>query len=200
MKIDRILNWIERVGNRLPDPAVLFVLALVLAWVASAVLNEYKFEVPAADGVRPLEIESQLSGQYFRISDQSSPVAQTNPNFDSIIVDCYHGDYDQAAVDDTATGHILWSDDRRVTQSRCRPRLASEPLPFAAGALILPQNLDGDAAVELWIDRLVDDSHPSATNLALNDVPPELSAGLHADAAQARRERRAVVRRRPRWR
>ena len=34
--IDRSLTWIEVAGNKLPDPAMLFVIALLLTWVLSA--------------------------------------------------------------------------------------------------------------------------------------------------------------------
>jgi aminobenzoyl-glutamate transport protein len=60
---DRALNWIERVGNKLPDPAVLFVIALGLTWLLSAALSGYGFEVPAKDGVQARAIESQLTGK-----------------------------------------------------------------------------------------------------------------------------------------
>ena len=42
----RLLNWVERVGNKLPDPALLFVFALLLTWFASAVFSGHEFEVP----------------------------------------------------------------------------------------------------------------------------------------------------------
>lgn len=54
-----------------------------------------------------------------RISDVSSPVAQTNPNFDSLAT-CYHGDYDQLSVVD-GVAHVIWSDDRRITESGPNP-------------------------------------------------------------------------------
>ena len=57
-----ILGWIERAGNRLPDPALLFVYALLLTWVVSWALNGTAFEVPAADGVQQRQVASQLSG------------------------------------------------------------------------------------------------------------------------------------------
>ena len=60
---DRFLNFIERAGNKLPDPAVLFVVALVLTWVLSAALAGYGFEVPSKDGVQARAVESQLSGK-----------------------------------------------------------------------------------------------------------------------------------------
>ena len=41
--IDRLLNGIERVGNKLPDPAVLFLISLVVVWVLSLVLAPVVF-------------------------------------------------------------------------------------------------------------------------------------------------------------
>lgn len=54
-----------------------------------------------------------------RISDVSAPVAQTLPNFDGLAT-CYHGDYDQIAVSGNIA-HVVWSDDRRVTDSGPNP-------------------------------------------------------------------------------
>src|SRR5687768_14739232 len=39
----RFLDWVERVGNKLPDPAILFVVVLLLTWVASAFLAPIQF-------------------------------------------------------------------------------------------------------------------------------------------------------------
>jgi hypothetical protein len=50
-----------------------------------------RFAVVSADG-------GLTWGANARISDVSSPVAQTNPNFDVGIARCYHGDYDQVAA------------------------------------------------------------------------------------------------------
>jgi aminobenzoyl-glutamate transport protein len=57
-----ILGWIERVGNKLPDPALLFAFAMILAWIVSAALDGLTFEVPSASGPQQREIVSQLSG------------------------------------------------------------------------------------------------------------------------------------------
>lgn len=38
-----LLNWIEWAGNKLPDPAILFVIALLLTWVLSALLAPVAF-------------------------------------------------------------------------------------------------------------------------------------------------------------
>ncbi len=57
----RILNWVEVVGNKLPDPAVIFVVAMLLVWVASALLDGHAFSVPANDGAQAKAVVSQLS-------------------------------------------------------------------------------------------------------------------------------------------
>ena len=60
--VDRALNAIETIGNRLPDPAILFLLLLVLTWIASAVLAPIEFaEVDPRSG-EPLRIANQLTG------------------------------------------------------------------------------------------------------------------------------------------
>ena len=61
--VQRFLSWVERVGNRLPDPAALFVVALAIVWVASALLAGYEFSVPSTDGERTLAVQNQLAGQ-----------------------------------------------------------------------------------------------------------------------------------------
>ncbi len=58
----RALGWVERAGNKLPDPAMLFVWALVLVWVISWLLGGYEFSVPGQDGVRTLAVSNQLTG------------------------------------------------------------------------------------------------------------------------------------------
>ena len=60
--VGRALNAIETVGNRLPDPAILFLLLLVLTWIASAILAPVEFaEVDPRSG-EPLRIANQLTG------------------------------------------------------------------------------------------------------------------------------------------
>ena len=60
--VEFALQWVERVGNRLPDPAALFVVALVAVWVVSWLLAGHEFTVPAKDGMRELTVQNQLSG------------------------------------------------------------------------------------------------------------------------------------------
>jgi aminobenzoyl-glutamate transport protein len=59
---NRLLNLIERAGNRLPDPALLFVIALALVWIFSALLAPVQFaEIDPRNG-EPLRVQSQLTG------------------------------------------------------------------------------------------------------------------------------------------
>lgn len=63
----RFLTSVESVGNRLPDPAMLFLGALLVVWVLSWLLSGYTFSVPGQDGVRELGIENQLSGDHLAL-------------------------------------------------------------------------------------------------------------------------------------
>lgn len=58
----RFLASVETVGNRLPDPAMLFLGALFVVWILSWLLSGHTFAVPSPDGVRQLGIQNQLSG------------------------------------------------------------------------------------------------------------------------------------------
>ena len=55
------LASLERWGNQLPDPAVLFVLALFVTWGLSALLAGHAFEIPARGGSRASQVTSQLT-------------------------------------------------------------------------------------------------------------------------------------------
>ena len=58
----RFLASVERLGNKLPDPAMLFIYALLIVWVVSWLFSGHGFTVPSADGARELAIQNQLSG------------------------------------------------------------------------------------------------------------------------------------------
>lgn len=60
--MDRILNTIERVGNKLPDPAILFVILLLAVWVLSAVFAQMSFaEIDPRSG-KAIVIKNLLTG------------------------------------------------------------------------------------------------------------------------------------------
>ena len=62
--IDRALNTIERVGNKLPDPAVLFLILLFLVWTLSALLAPLQFaEIDPRSAERaPIRVNNLLTG------------------------------------------------------------------------------------------------------------------------------------------
>jgi aminobenzoyl-glutamate transport protein len=61
--LSRSLDAVERLGNRLPDPAVLFLLLMVVAWVVSALLSQVSFaEIDPRSG-KPIEIRNMLAGE-----------------------------------------------------------------------------------------------------------------------------------------
>ncbi|MEZ5443699.1 MAG: AbgT family transporter [Lysobacterales bacterium] len=60
--VSRALNWIERIGNRLPDPAVLFLLLMVLVWLLSWLLSGIEFAELDPRSGEPLRITNLLSG------------------------------------------------------------------------------------------------------------------------------------------
>lgn len=61
-RLDRALAAVERVGNRLPDPAMLFLLLLLVVWGLSWLLSGVSFEVVDPRSGQPLAIKNLLSG------------------------------------------------------------------------------------------------------------------------------------------
>jgi p-aminobenzoyl-glutamate transporter AbgT len=60
---DRALDAIEWAGNKLPDPAVLFLWALLITWVLSALLADVAFaEIDPRTG-KPIQIHNQMTGE-----------------------------------------------------------------------------------------------------------------------------------------
>lgn len=59
----RMLNRIEKVGNRLPDPAVLFLIGMVITWVLSALLSQVEFtEIdPRSKANEPIQVVNLLT-------------------------------------------------------------------------------------------------------------------------------------------
>ncbi len=58
----RFLDWVERVGNRLPDPAMLFLLLMFVVWAVSWSLSGVQFsEIDPRTG-QPIQIKDLLAG------------------------------------------------------------------------------------------------------------------------------------------
>lgn len=63
--LDLILDGIERVGNKLPDPAALFLIGLIATWLISWFLGGYTFEIPSASGPIEKSVVNLLSLEEF---------------------------------------------------------------------------------------------------------------------------------------
>ncbi|MEX2602144.1 MAG: AbgT family transporter [Balneolaceae bacterium] len=62
---NRFLDWVEKSGNRLPDPAMLFLFLMLAIWLFSAILSPFDFgEVDPRSG-EPLLIQNLLTGAQF---------------------------------------------------------------------------------------------------------------------------------------
>lgn len=60
--VEKALNLIERVGNKLPDPAALFLILLFVVWILSAILSQMSFaEIDPRTG-KALLINNQMTG------------------------------------------------------------------------------------------------------------------------------------------
>ena len=64
-RVQRALDAVERVGNRLPDPAVLFIGLLVIVWLFSWLLSYVQFETIDPRSGEPITIVNQLAGDNF---------------------------------------------------------------------------------------------------------------------------------------
>jgi len=60
--VNRALNVVERIGNKLPDPAVLFVILLILVWIVSALLAPVEFTEIDPRSNQPIKVINQLTG------------------------------------------------------------------------------------------------------------------------------------------
>lgn len=58
----RALDKIEKVGNKLPDPAVIFLLSLVIVWVLSALLANMSFDALDPRTGKNIEVQNLLTG------------------------------------------------------------------------------------------------------------------------------------------
>lgn len=58
----RALDAIERLGNRLPDPALLFFLLLLAVWVLSALLSQFTYSHIDPRSGTPIEVQNLLTG------------------------------------------------------------------------------------------------------------------------------------------
>lgn len=58
----RFLDAVERIGNRLPDPALLFLGLMLVVWIVSALLSNVQFaELDPRNG-QPIQVKNLLAG------------------------------------------------------------------------------------------------------------------------------------------
>ncbi len=60
--VNRMLNHIEKVGNKLPDPAMLFLISLIVVWILSAIFSGVSFDDIDPRSGQPIQIINLLSG------------------------------------------------------------------------------------------------------------------------------------------
>ena len=78
---------IETVGNRLPDPAILFLLLLVLTWIASAVLAPVEFAEIDPRACEPVELADYYPRGYrASVSRSASSTSSRAPALATFLV------------------------------------------------------------------------------------------------------------------
>lgn len=64
LRLERVIGWVERAGNKLPHPFLLFVYTTLIVLVSAHLLSGTTFEVPGQ--VDKLEITTLLNAEGFR--------------------------------------------------------------------------------------------------------------------------------------
>ena len=60
--VNKLLGHVERIGNKLPDPAILFLVSIFIVWILSALMASIEFtEINPRDGM-PIRIQNLLTG------------------------------------------------------------------------------------------------------------------------------------------
>lgn len=77
--INRALNAIEKIGNKLPDPAALFLILLFVVWILSWLLSNVNFTEIHPMTKQPITINNQLTGT--AIADFLSKMVKTFTDF-----------------------------------------------------------------------------------------------------------------------
>ena len=61
--MERFLNFIERAGNKIPDPALLFFWGLMIVWALSALLSQVQFDLIHPISGQVIQVNNLLTGQ-----------------------------------------------------------------------------------------------------------------------------------------
>ena len=60
--VNRLLDGVERIGNKLPDPAVLFLILMLAVWVISALMSTMTFAELDPRSGEALQVRNLLAG------------------------------------------------------------------------------------------------------------------------------------------
>jgi len=60
--LNRFLNGVEKAGNKLPDPAMLFLYALLIVWVGSWIGSQFSFDLVNPRTGEAVVINNLLTG------------------------------------------------------------------------------------------------------------------------------------------
>ena len=60
--VNRLLGHVETIGNKLPDPAILFLFSLIIVWMLSALLAGVQFDATNPATGEPLVVNNLLTG------------------------------------------------------------------------------------------------------------------------------------------
>ena len=60
--IMRMLNAVERAGNKLPDPAIIFLFSMIIIWILSAIFSQMTFDAIDPRTGSAIEINNLLTG------------------------------------------------------------------------------------------------------------------------------------------
>ena len=60
--MDKFLNGIERAGNKIPDPALLFFWGLIAVWVLSAIMSQFDFGLVHPVTQQVVQVNNLLTG------------------------------------------------------------------------------------------------------------------------------------------
>lgn len=63
--VNKALDFIEKKGNKLPDPAILFFSLMIGIWIISAILSNFTFDVIDPRSQAPIQVINLLSGTSF---------------------------------------------------------------------------------------------------------------------------------------
>jgi para-aminobenzoyl-glutamate transporter family len=61
--VTRALDKVERIGNKLPDPAIIFFICLIIIWVCSAIFSQMSFDAVDPRTGNAIEVKNLLTGE-----------------------------------------------------------------------------------------------------------------------------------------